>query len=69
MIKIKKYLRLPTHTKYGWLVFLLGFLATGLLSMLLGGEVFISGILQWAFIIAFIIEVVAKLLGKNKEKE
>jgi hypothetical protein len=36
VITIKKYLRLPTHTKEGRLVFLAGFILVGSINALLG---------------------------------
>jgi hypothetical protein len=63
VITIKKYLRLPTHTKEGWLVFLAGFILVGSINVLFGISL---GIIQVLFLVAFIIEVVAKVLGKNK---
>lgn len=67
---MKNYLRIPTHSKYGWLVFIGLFIVSGLLGSLLGnvipGTMFIFGSLQLVFVIAFIVEVLASLTGKNK---
>ncbi|OGV94725.1 hypothetical protein A3A66_01810 [Microgenomates group bacterium RIFCSPLOWO2_01_FULL_46_13] len=66
---MNKYLKIPTHQKLGWLVFVLGFIITGFIAIPFNDFYFISmifGIVQWAFAIAFVVEVVAVLLGKNK---
>lgn len=63
---MKKYLHLPTHTKYGWLVFIGGFIAVGLIYIATGISL---GAVQIAFAIAFLIELVAIVLGKNKSIE
>jgi hypothetical protein len=63
-----KYLHLPTHQKYGWLVFLLGFIVSGFVGSTLGIPYLITGAIQWALIIALIIEVMAIVRGKNKPR-
>lgn len=60
---MKKYLRIPTHTKEGWAVFLGGFLLIGLINVLFGVSL---GLFQMVFFVAFIVEVIATLIGKNK---
>jgi len=63
---MKKYLRLPTHQKYGLLVFIFGFLITGLISVILPLSDLIYGTIQWGFAIALVIEVIANMTGENK---
>ncbi len=66
---MEKYFKLPTHTKYGWLVYLLGFFVAGVLGMLFSDgllKTWVIGSIQWVFVIAFLVEIVAKIVGKNK---
>jgi len=69
--KIKKYLKPPTHTKEGWLVYVGLFLIVGFIANLIRspGDIvtlIIFGSIQWVLIIAFIIELIAIIRGKNK---
>lgn len=60
---------IPTHKKYGWAWFVAGFVLTGLLSMPFPesvAETVIVGSIQWMFVIAFIVEIIATVIGKNK---
>jgi len=68
---LRDYLRLPTHKKYGWLVFLAGILVAGGLSTPFKDNYLINtlvfGAIDWALIIALIVELTATVLGKNKK--
>jgi len=66
---MKKYLRLPTHQKTGWIVFILGFFITGFVSTILPLPYLIYGVIQWGFAIAFLVEIIAIITGKNKTQE
>jgi len=63
---MKKYLRLPTHTKEGWIVFLGGFVLVGIINVVFGISL---GLFQIIFLVAFIVEVIAIILGKNKPSQ
>jgi hypothetical protein len=64
---MKKYLHLPTHQKFGWLVFVGGFFVTGLTSIIIPQiPTLIYGAIQVAFFMAFVIEIIASVIGKNK---
>lgn len=68
-MSIMNKITIPTHKKYGWIWFVAGFFLTGLISMPFPKsiiETLVFGTIQWVFAIAFIIEIVATVIGKNK---
>lgn len=60
---MKKYLRIPTRTRWGWLFQLIGMIVFSSLQSVFG---VIASLITFALMIAFVVEVIAFIIGKNK---
>ncbi len=61
------YFSIPTNKKLGWLVFLIGWLVSATISNIFP-EFFPLGLITLLFFVAFVIEIVATVIKKVRNK-